>query len=87
MLLSCLVLWILWVLLAVGKVEAKRSVVFKGKHTVSRALPDDFKLFFSREETPLEILNLNPGLERIEQSEKDSSLYTGYLTGIQFPGI
>ena len=71
-----------------GLVSSKRSIVFKGKHTVTREIPDaNFKSFFARKETPIEILNLNPGLERIEQSEHDNSVYTGYLTGVQFPGI
>ena len=76
------------ILFLLGVALSKRSIIFRGKHKVTRAIPDaNFKSFFARAETPIEILNLNPGLERIEQSKEDDSIYTGYLTGVQFPGI
>ena len=74
---------------SVPLVAQSRSVVFKGQHTVSRAIPspDLFAHYFARDELPLEILDLNPGLEKIEPSAETKGRYTGYLRGIEFPGL
>lgn len=47
--------------------------------------PSHFSEWFSREEIPLEILKLNPSLEKIETL--DNKQLRGYLKPIKFPGI
>jgi hypothetical protein len=66
-----------------------KLVTLRASHTIIRLAGDisknNFLAWFSRPETPLEILALNPGFEKVERLS--DTVCRGYLTPILFPGL
>jgi hypothetical protein len=76
-------------------VDAKKAITFSSKIHLSKPISNHlsslFPTWFERPQTPLQILQLNPGIEKIEtamMNEADSTtVMSAYLTPLSFPGL
>ena len=71
--------------------SSTKYIAFNVRTSISKALksedidPSTFNTWFCQDSTPLSILRLNPGLEKIE--DLGSQRFRGYLKPIAFPGL
>lgn len=76
-------------LLLLFTVYSKKIITFRARQLVQRPIPSSeaerFADWFSQPTIPLEILQLNPGFDRIEALPNEA--YRGYLAPLRFPGI
>lgn len=71
--------------------SSTKYIAFNVRTSISKALqseginPSAFNTWFSQDSTPLAIMRLNPGLEKID--DLGSQRFRGYLKPISFPGL
>ena len=72
------------------KILSKRVITFSSTINLSKPIQTpSFASWFRRPATPLEILQLNPGIQTItlQKSINNIDTFTAYLTPMQFPGV
>lgn len=75
--------------------DAKKFITFSSKINISKQisypLSGIFPKWFQRPQTPIEILQLNPGIEQIEMystlEEESPAIMSAHLTPLSFPGL